>query len=94
MVDSVTLTVARVPPQLDIYHAILLRSYMRKYDMEEPPTFEDGDHTEHYRQKHVKDDPLHLEERFYRWAGLHSAGPGLGWGGVGLTRPLARLEFN
>ena len=53
---------------MDIYHASLLRFYMRKYDMEEPPTFDDGDHTEHYRQKHVKDDPQHLEERFYRWA--------------------------
>ncbi|XP_043222807.1 chromodomain-helicase-DNA-binding protein Mi-2 homolog isoform X1 [Amphibalanus amphitrite] len=52
--------------QMDIYHASMLRFYMRKYDMEEPPTFDDGDHTEHYRMKHVKDDPQHLEERFYR----------------------------
>ena len=61
---------------------------MRKYDMEEPPTFDDGDHTEHYRQKHVKDDPLQLEERFYRWAGW--TGPAraeLGWDDTGLTSP-------
>ena len=70
--------------QLDIYHAILLRSYFRKYDTEEPPTFDDGDHTEHYRQKHVKDDPQHLEERFYRcvWRALWCC---TYYGCVGLT---------
>lgn len=27
--------------QLDVYHPLMFRSYTRKYDMEEPPKFEE-----------------------------------------------------
>ena len=47
---------------------ILLRVYINKMDMEEPPPFEDGSSYGSKRTKHETErDPFNLEERFYRY---------------------------
>ncbi|XP_055856577.1 chromodomain-helicase-DNA-binding protein Mi-2 homolog isoform X2 [Episyrphus balteatus] len=65
--------------QMDVHHPFMLRSYMRKYDMEEPPKFEETlDEADsrfqriqrHKAKTHAKDEEnceIDLEERFYRY---------------------------
>jgi len=51
----------------------MLRNYVRKYDMDEPPKFEDPLDESDYRMKRIKDcgaaDQV-LEEKYYRYS-LH-----------------------
>lgn len=61
--------------QLDVYHPLMFRYYTRKYDMEEPPKFEEAldeaDSRFKRLQMHKTEseyvDETHLEEKFYRY---------------------------
>lgn len=61
--------------QLDVFHPLMFRSYIRKYDMEEPPKLEealDEDDNRYKRiQRHRTDgnevDEQSLEEKYYRY---------------------------
>ncbi len=58
--------------QLDVFHPQTYRMYLRKNDMDEPPRFdEDGDDESFSkrlkRHTHKHDDPLKLQERFFRY---------------------------
>ncbi|XP_055907342.1 chromodomain-helicase-DNA-binding protein Mi-2 homolog isoform X2 [Eupeodes corollae] len=65
--------------QMDVHHPFMLRSYMRKYDMEEPPKFEEAlDEADsrfqriqrHKAKTHGKDEEnseIDFEERYYRY---------------------------
>ena len=54
--------------QLEVGQPLLLRVYINKMDMEEPPPFEDGSSYGSKRTKHETErDPFNLEERFYRY---------------------------
>ncbi|ALC44637.1 Mi-2, partial [Drosophila busckii] len=64
--------------QLDVHHPLMIRSFQRKYDMEEPPKFEESldeadtrfkriqRHKDKVGMKHTDDDDEALEERFYK----------------------------
>lgn len=51
--------------QLDVYQTALLRMYIRKNDMDEPPPLEDGS-SWGGKDKKKKDDN-NLEDRFYKY---------------------------
>lgn len=63
--------------QLDVFHPLMFRYYTRKYDMEEPPRFEEQLDEQDSRFKRLKrhrgthgdveDDSKNLEEKFYRY---------------------------
>lgn len=63
--------------QLDVFHPLMFRYYTRKYDMEEPPRFEEQLDEQDNRFKRLKrhrhhhghheDDGKDLEVRFYRY---------------------------
>ena len=63
--------------QLDVFHPLMFRYYTRKYDMEEPPRFEEQLDEQDSRYKRLKrhrgahgdveDDSKNLEEKFYRY---------------------------
>lgn len=61
--------------QLDVYHPLMFRSYIRKYDMEEPPKLEEALDEEDNRYKRIQKHKLEghdvdenaLEEKFYRY---------------------------
>ena len=59
--------------QLDVFHPQTHRMYLRKNDMDEPPRFdEDGDDEGSskrvkHKHKHQIEDPLKLQERFFRY---------------------------
>lgn len=57
--------------QLEVFHPILMRSYMRKFDMDEPPVLEeslenvenvDGDG----KKEEINAEEAKLEEKYYR----------------------------
>ncbi|KAH8264948.1 hypothetical protein KR038_008669, partial [Drosophila bunnanda] len=64
--------------QLDVHHPLMIRSFQRKYDMEEPPKFEESldeadtrfkriqRHKDKVGMKADEDDSEQLEERFYK----------------------------
>ncbi|XP_026833951.1 chromodomain-helicase-DNA-binding protein Mi-2 homolog isoform X1 [Drosophila erecta] len=63
--------------QLDVHHPLMIRSFQRKYDMEEPPKFEESLDEADTRFKRIQrhkdkvgmktnDDAEVLEERFYK----------------------------
>ncbi|XP_039150322.1 chromodomain-helicase-DNA-binding protein Mi-2 homolog isoform X1 [Drosophila simulans] len=63
--------------QLDVHHPLMIRSFQRKYDMEEPPKFEESLDEADTRYKRIQrhkdkvgmkanDDAEVLEERFYK----------------------------
>ncbi|XP_034657291.1 chromodomain-helicase-DNA-binding protein Mi-2 homolog isoform X3 [Drosophila subobscura] len=64
--------------QLDVHHPLMIRSFQRKYDMEEPPKFEESldeadtrfkriqRHKDKVGMKADDDDEEQLEERFYK----------------------------
>ncbi|KAH8388950.1 hypothetical protein KR215_008276 [Drosophila sulfurigaster] len=65
--------------QLDVHHPLMIRSFQRKYDMEEPPKFEESLDEADTRFKRIQrhkdkvgmkgnddDDEAALEERFYK----------------------------
>ncbi len=64
--------------QMDVYHNIMYRSYIRKHDMEEPPRFDDQLDEQDNRYKRIermaKDSKnergkmdINLEEKYYRY---------------------------
>lgn len=63
--------------QLDVYHPLMFRCYMRKYDMEEPPKLEEALDEDDNRYKRIQrhrdgtgdneDNQDKLEEQFYRY---------------------------
>lgn len=62
--------------QLDVFHPLMYRNYSRKYDMDEPPKFEEPLDEADNRCKRIKEqdkentisrDEADLEERFYRY---------------------------
>lgn len=61
--------------QLDVHHPLMFRYYTRKYDMEEPPKFEEALDEADSRWKRMQKHKLHsdddieinLEEKFYRY---------------------------
>lgn len=63
--------------QLDVFHPLMFRYYTRKYDMEEPPRFEEQMDEQDSRFLRLKrhrgahgnavDDSKNLEEKFYRY---------------------------
>jgi len=56
--------------QLDVFHPLMIRNYMRKYDMDEPPRLEDPLDEMDARRKRMgansKAYENNMEERFYR----------------------------
>lgn len=63
--------------QLDVFHPLMFRYYTRKYDMEEPPRFEEQLDEQDSRYKRLKrhrgaqgieeDESKNLEEKYYRY---------------------------
>ncbi|XP_066991468.2 chromodomain-helicase-DNA-binding protein Mi-2 homolog isoform X2 [Anabrus simplex] len=56
--------------QMDVFHKSMIRSYMRKYDMEEPPKLEEFIDESDARMKRIKEfnaDDQQLEERYYKY---------------------------
>ena len=61
--------------QLDVYHPLMFRYYTRKYDMEEPPKFEEQlderdsryKRIEKHSRGHAHDEENRMEERYYRF---------------------------
>lgn len=55
---------------MEVFHPIMMRSYMRKYDMDEPPVLEQSvDDIDKYI-KQIKDnngDEIQLEEKYYKY---------------------------
>lgn len=51
--------------QLDVFQPALLRMYIRKNDMDEPPPLEDGSSWGGKDRKKNEDD--NLEDRFYKY---------------------------
>jgi len=55
---------------MEVFHPITIRSYMRKYDMDEPPKLEEPLDELDNRWKRlceVGGDQVALEEKFYRY---------------------------
>lgn len=55
--------------QMEVFHPITIRSYMRKYDMDEPPKLEEPlDELDNRwkRLREVSGDQVALEEKYYR----------------------------
>lgn len=52
--------------QMEVFHPIMIRTYMRKFDTEEPPVVEepldDGD-----KPKEVKANEKELYEKYYKY---------------------------
>ena len=64
---SVLITLYSIAKQVEVFHPGMIRNYIRKNDMDEPPPLEDGSS---YGQKNIRknaNDPHNLEERFYRY---------------------------
>ena len=61
-----------LPFQLDVFHPLMYRYYMRKSDVEEPPKLEEPLDERDGRVKRLRDkqdqdtDEKHLEEKYYR----------------------------
>nr|CAD7453831.1 unnamed protein product [Timema tahoe] len=56
--------------QMDVFHPLMIRNYMRKYDMDEPPKLDEPLDELDYRMKRIREmnaDDTDLEERFYRY---------------------------
>ncbi|XP_050421569.1 chromodomain-helicase-DNA-binding protein Mi-2 homolog [Adelges cooleyi] len=56
--------------QMEVFHPITVRSYMRKYDMDEPPKLEEPLDEMDNRWKRLREvggDQIALEERYYRY---------------------------
>ncbi|XP_050544780.1 chromodomain-helicase-DNA-binding protein Mi-2 homolog isoform X2 [Daktulosphaira vitifoliae] len=56
--------------QMEVFHPITIRSYMRKFDMDEPPKLEEPLDEMDNRWKRIRDvggDQVALEERYYRY---------------------------
>lgn len=55
---------------MEVFHPITIRSYMRKYDMDEPPKLEEPLDEMDNRWKRLREvggDQSALEEKYYRY---------------------------
>jgi chromodomain-helicase-DNA-binding protein 4 len=55
--------------QMDVFHPLMIRNYMRKYDMDEPPKLEEPIDEMDNRMKRIKEanaDDSALEDKYYR----------------------------
>ncbi|XP_049956227.1 chromodomain-helicase-DNA-binding protein Mi-2 homolog [Schistocerca serialis cubense] len=56
--------------QMDVFHPLMIRSYMRKYDMDEPPKLDEPLDEMDNRMKRIKEanaDDQMLEDKYYRY---------------------------
>uniref|UniRef100_A0A1B6DUE7 Chromodomain-helicase-DNA-binding protein Mi-2 homolog n=1 Tax=Clastoptera arizonana TaxID=38151 RepID=A0A1B6DUE7_9HEMI len=56
--------------QLEVFHPIMIRTFMRKYDMDEPPKLDEPIDENDGRMKRIKDAKVneqYLEEKYYRY---------------------------
>lgn len=56
---------------MEVFHPLMIRSYTRKYDMDEPPKLEEPLDELDHRMRRIKDyviDEQLMEEKFYRLA--------------------------
>ncbi|XKL65519.1 hypothetical protein PGB90_008939 [Kerria lacca] len=56
--------------QMEVFHPIMMRSYMRKFDMDEPPMLEESIEDVDKCIKQIKDnkgDEIQLEEKYYKY---------------------------
>ncbi|XP_069683396.1 chromodomain-helicase-DNA-binding protein Mi-2 homolog isoform X2 [Periplaneta americana] len=56
--------------QMDVFHPLMIRNYMRKYDMDEPPKLEEPIDELDNRMKRIKEanaDDSALEDKYYRY---------------------------
>ncbi|XP_063233226.1 chromodomain-helicase-DNA-binding protein Mi-2 homolog isoform X2 [Bacillus rossius redtenbacheri] len=56
--------------QMDVFHPLMIRNYMRKYDMDEPPKLDDPVDEMDSRMKKIREvnaDDIELEEKYYRY---------------------------
>lgn len=54
---------------MEVFHPLMIRSYTRKYDMDEPPKLEEPLDELDHRMRRIKDyviDEQLMEEKFYR----------------------------
>lgn len=55
--------------QLEVFHPIMMRTIVRKFDMDEPPVIEEAIEDEEKCIKQIKDnkgDEISLEEKYYK----------------------------
>jgi hypothetical protein len=55
---------------MDVFHPLMIRNYMRKYDMDEPPKLEEPIDEMDNRMKRIKEanaDDSALEDKYYRY---------------------------
>jgi chromodomain-helicase-DNA-binding protein 4 len=55
---------------MDVFHPLMIRNYMRKYDMDEPPKLEEPIDELDNRMKRIKEanaDDSALEDKYYRY---------------------------
>jgi len=58
---------------MDVFHPLMIRNYMRKYDMDEPPKLDEPIDELDNRMKRIKEhnaDDSALEDKYYRYAAL------------------------
>jgi len=56
---------------MDVFHPLMIRNYMRKYDMDEPPKLDEPIDELDNRMKRIKEhnaDDSALEDKYYRYA--------------------------
>lgn len=56
--------------QMEVYHLIMIRNFLRKYDFEEPPVLEESLEDVENRIKKIKDskgNEISLEEKYYKY---------------------------
>ncbi|PSN37765.1 Chromodomain-helicase-DNA-binding protein Mi-2 [Blattella germanica] len=56
--------------QMDVFHPLMIRNYMRKYDMDEPPKLDEPIDEMDNRMKRIKEvnaDDSALEDKYYRY---------------------------
>lgn len=52
---------------MEVFHPIMMRSYMRKFDMDEPPVLEESLDDVDRSIKDGKGDEIQLEEKYYKY---------------------------
>jgi hypothetical protein len=69
--------------QMDVFHPLMIRNYMRKYDMDEPPKLEEPIDELDNRMKRIKEanaDDSALEDKYYRYVLRSSHNSSSSWG--------------
>ena len=58
---------------MEVFHPIMMRSYMRKFDFDEPPVVEETFDDDDKCIKQIKDgkgDEIQLEEKYYKFVAI------------------------